>query len=70
MQAQDFKRWMQQTGCRSAADVVRHLGIGRNQAQEMVSASEAGCELEIKRTVALAMTAIANGLRPWHEYER
>ena len=61
---------MKHTGCRSAADVVRHLGVGRNHAQGMVAAAEAGADVEIKRTVALAMTAIANGLRPWDDYER
>lgn len=70
MKAQEFMEWMRLTGCRSAADVVRQLGIGRNQAQQMVAAAEAGADIDAKRTLALAMTAIANGLRPWDEYER
>ncbi len=70
MKAKEFREWMQRTGCRSAVDVVRHLGIGRNQAQDMVAAAEGGADIDVKRTVALAMTAIANGLRPWDDYER
>lgn len=70
MKAQQFQEWMHRTGCRSAADVVRLLDIGRNTAQAMVAEAEAGQDLQIKRTVALAMTAVANGLRPWDDYER
>ena len=70
MKAQQFQEWMHRTGCRSAADVVRLLDIGRNTAQAMVAEAEAGQELQVKRTVALAMTAVANCLRPWDDYER
>ena len=65
MKAEQFIDWMQKTGCRSAADIVRCLDLGRNSAQVMVASAEAGEDIELKRTVALAMSAVANGLRPW-----
>lgn len=70
MKAQDFLSWMQVTGCKSAADIIRTLGVARNIAQVWVASAEAGEDVAIKRTVALAMTAVANGLRPWDDYER
>jgi hypothetical protein len=70
VKAQDFLSWMQVTKCKTAADIVRTLDVGRNIAQGWVASAEAGEDVAIKRTVALAMTAIANGLRPWDEYER
>lgn len=68
MKAQQFQEWMHRTGCRSAADVVRLLDIGRNTALAMVAEAEAG-QVLLKHTVALAMTAVVNGLRPWDDYE-
>lgn len=70
MNAKDFIAWMDATGNTNAADIVRTLGIGRNHAQEMVAAARAGQDISVKPTVALAMTAVANGLRPWDQYER
>jgi hypothetical protein len=70
VKAQDFLSWMQVTGCKSAADIIRTLGVARNIAQGWVASAEAGEDVAIKRTVALAMTAVANGLRPWDDYER
>lgn len=70
MKSEQFIEWMDRSGCRSAADVTRKLDIGRNQAQAMVTAAKSGADVEVKRVVALAMTALANGLQPWDAYER
>lgn len=70
MKAQDFLSWMETTGYKSAADIVRHLDVGRNLAQRWLTSAQAGEDLPIKKTVALAMTAAANGLLPWDELER
>lgn len=70
MKAKRFLDWMSATGNTSAADLVRALDLGRNNAQDMVAKARAGEDIHIKRAVALAMTAVANGLRPWDEYER
>ncbi|MDO5620235.1 MAG: hypothetical protein Q4G24_02055 [Paracoccus sp. (in: a-proteobacteria)] len=62
MTAQDFLDWMAHEHCRTAADIVRTLKCGRTQAERWVSAARAGQDVEVKRTVALAMTAIALSL--------
>lgn len=70
MKAQVFLDWMTTTGCRTAADVSERLGLSRNIAQTMVATAKAGQDVETKQYVALAMTALANGLRPWDAYMR
>ncbi|MCI5087132.1 MAG: hypothetical protein MRY67_14520 [Rhodovulum sp.] len=70
MTAKDFLAWMEQTGHASGADITRSLGLGRNQAQTLVARARAGEDVQIKPAIALAMTAIANGLRPWDHYDR
>lgn len=65
MRAQDFQNWMDITGCLTASEVAFKLGIHRNSAQKIVSDIKLGEDVEIKRTVALAMAALAQGLEPW-----
>jgi hypothetical protein len=70
MQAQDFLAWMDAVGARFAADVVEKLGISRNTAQEWLALAKDGQDVPVKRVVALAMSAVAQGLKPWDEYDR
>lgn len=70
MKAQDFQAWMERMGIRFGADVERLLGVGRNQAVAWVTTAGLGKDVPIKKSVALAMTALANDLKPWDEYER
>ena len=65
MKAQKFIDWMETVGISKAADIVRLLGISRNHAQIMVKTAKAGNDVEIKLSLALAMSAVANGLEPW-----
>lgn len=67
MKAQDFLVWMDAAECQTAADVIRTLGCGRNQAEAWVGAARQGEEISVKRAVALAMAAVAAGLTPWPE---
>jgi hypothetical protein len=69
MKAQDFLDWADKTGNRHAADLVRETGMSRNDAQKLYRAAKAGEDLEIRQTLALAMSAIAAGLKPWGERE-
>lgn len=69
MRAQEFNEWACKTGIRSAADMVRATGMSRNLAQEIYKAAAEGRDVEIKRSLALAMSAIAAGLKPWGEQE-
>lgn len=70
MKAQDFLSWMDAVGARFGTDVMDILGLSRNTATQLVTAAKAGQDLDIKRTVALAMSATAQKLRPWDDYER
>ncbi len=65
MKADDFLNWMEKAKCSSAIDVVRVLGVGRNQAQQWVASAKAGDDVEVKLTVALAMSARAHQLNRW-----
>jgi hypothetical protein len=65
MTAQEFSEWMDATGCRFAADIVEKIGLSRNLAQRILSDVKDGKDVEIKPTVALAMSAAAAGLEPW-----
>ena len=58
---------MEIVGCKTAADIAAHLGIHRNSAQKMRAEIRAGREIEVKQTVALAMSAVAALLPAWGE---
>lgn len=62
--------WMDAVGARYGVEVMEILGLSRNTATQMVTAAKAGEDVEVKRTVALAMSAAAQKLKPWDEYER
>lgn len=70
MKAQDFLAWMDAVGARFAADMVEKIGINRNTAQEWLALAKDGHDVPVKRSVALAMSAVAQGLKPWDSYER
>ena len=70
MKAQDFLAWMDATGNANAVAVHKSLHIARETARVMVEAARDGRDVSVKPTVALAMTALAQGLKPWDEYER
>jgi len=70
MKAQDFLAWTEATGLTSARLVYEALDASRNTVQGWFVDAEEGNDLKIKRTTALAMSAIHQGLRPWDEYER
>lgn len=70
MDAQDFIAWMEKAGAKHATDVVRILGVGRNQAQAMVNAAKTGNPVPLKLTVRLAMRAVADGQPPWGTTEK
>lgn len=70
MTSQQFLAWMEHSGCNNAVAVGEALGLARETARKMVAEAKAGKDVPIKRSVALAMTALANGLRPWDEYQR
>lgn len=70
MKAQHFLDWMERAGCNSAVAVGEALGLARETARKLVADAKAGRDVAVKRPVALAMTALANNLRPWDEYNR
>lgn len=70
MEAQDFLDWMDKLNIRKASEIVAILGIGRNQAQTYVTSARAGKSLDLKHTIALAMTAAAHDFPAWGEKER
>ena len=70
MTAQDFLDWMQKCGFKSARQVETALGWSRNAAARYVADAKAGREVDVPKYVALAMSAVVNGLKPWNEYER
>ena len=65
MKAQDFMDWTVKTGIRRAGAFARAIDVGRNRAQAFYADAKAGLDVEPGRTVALAMAAVAAGLRPW-----
>ncbi len=70
MKSQVFLDWMDAVGAKSGADVARILDTARNTSQAWVSAARAGDDVPIKKHVALAMSAVAQHLKPWDEYRR
>lgn len=70
MKSQDFLAWMETTGNTSGVAVAEALGMARETARVMVAEAKAGNDVHPKKTVQLAMTAIANNLRQWGEYDR
>jgi hypothetical protein len=67
MKGQDFLDWLEKVGGRHAADLPDLIGVNRNTAQEWLALAKAGADVPVKRTAALAMTAVAHGLEPWGE---
>lgn len=67
MRAQDFLDWMDAVGAKTAADVRKCLGLSRGSAEKYVGDAKAGNPVDIKETVALAMSAVAIKLAPWGE---
>lgn len=65
MTAQEFQDWMDEAGIRYAADIVRAVGCARTSAEVMMRQAAAGEDVPVKRSMALAMAAVAAGLRPW-----
>lgn len=65
MTAQDFLDWMDKMNVTKAVEIVGLLGIGRNPAQGYLNDAKAGRDVELKRAVALAMSACAQNLQPW-----
>jgi len=53
-----------------AADIVRQLGVHRTVACEWLKLAKAGEGVHVKRLQALAISAIAQVLKPWDKYER
>jgi len=70
MEARDFLRWMQAVNARFAADISERLDINRNTAQQWLALAKEGKDVPVKRTIALAMSAVAQGLKAWDEYDR
>lgn len=70
MTAQDFLRWMETVKIRYAADIVTLLDVNRNTAAQWLALARDGQDVPVKRTVALAMSAVAQGLKPWDDYSR
>ncbi|OCC05146.1 hypothetical protein BA190_09525 [Labrys sp. WJW] len=65
MRGQDFLRWMDVVGARFAGDVAERLGTGRNIAQRWLALAKAGEDVPVQHSYALAMSALASGLKPW-----
>lgn len=70
MTAQEFLSWMDHCGLKSARQVEAALGWGRNAAARHVRAAKAGENVEVPAYIALAMSAVAQQLKPWNEYRR
>jgi len=68
MNAQDFLNWMDRCSLSTARSVESSLGLGRNAAARYVAAAKAGQDVELPRYMGLAMSAYAQGLKPWDEY--
>lgn len=70
MTAQEFLDWMGSCGFRKAREVEEALGLGRNAAARYVAAAKKGEDVPLPRYTAPAMSAVAQGLKPWDEYRR
>ena len=70
MTAQRFDAWRETVGARFAADFVRLLGVHRSVAEPWLTLAKAGADAPVRHPEAFAMSAIAQGLKPWDEYEK
>lgn len=59
--------WRNATGCRFAERFVDAVGVSRGTAQGYYRAAKDGRDVPISKSIALAMAAVAAGLRPWGE---
>ncbi len=67
MKPQEFMAWRNATGCRFAERFVDAVGVSRGTAQGYYRAAKAGKDVPISKSIALAMAAVAAGLKPWGE---
>ena len=65
MEAQDFMKWVELTGIIRAKAFVEQIGVSRPIAEGFYRDAKAGLPVDVKRPIALAMRAVANGLKPW-----
>ena len=67
MKAQDFLAWTEATGLTSARLISEALDASRNKCQSWLKSASDGVDIDVKRTDALAMTAIYHKMSPWDE---
>ena len=70
MNAQDFRKWIEATGGPNATEAAALLGVGRNLMQRWFAAARADKDVPVGKSYALAMSAVAQGLKPWDDYKR
>ncbi|MCV6548542.1 MAG: hypothetical protein OIF56_14890 [Cohaesibacter sp.] len=70
MDAQVLQNWLDHMGLKKGTDLSKALGWNRNRAQEIIKAMKAGEAVELKKVDELAMSALAQNLKPWSEYDR
>ncbi|MCV6548298.1 MAG: hypothetical protein OIF56_13630 [Cohaesibacter sp.] len=70
MDAQVFQNWLDHMGLKKGTDLTRTLGWHRNHAQKIMKAVKAGEAVELKKVDELAMSALAQNLKPWSDYDR
>ncbi|WP_316860887.1 hypothetical protein [uncultured Cohaesibacter sp.] len=70
MEAQDFLFWMERVGIKTGLDLEKTLGWSRVTAQKNLAAAKSGELVTLKVVDELAMSAIAQGLKKWSDYDR
>ena len=67
MKAQDFLDWCDAMGIKTAGDAAEALGASRNTTQPWFVAAKDGLDVPVKKTTALAMSALYHRLDEWRE---
>ncbi|WP_319498099.1 hypothetical protein [uncultured Cohaesibacter sp.] len=70
MNAQDFQRWLDVMKITKATQLVETIGWSRIHAQKIMAAVKSGESVTLKQVDELAMSALAQGLRKWSDYDR
>lgn len=70
MKAQTFLAWCKRMNIKKASELVALTDWSRNRCQLLMNDAEAGKSVQIKKSDDLAMSALAQGLKKWSDYDR
>ncbi len=69
MEADIFRTWLDTTGTKTARKLTEQLGWSKQKAERIMQSVKANEPAKVNQVDELAMSAVAQGLRKWSNYE-